>query len=266
MAHPALSCRAAVRIPWARFLPPLSEPGVPIAGTGLSSGIMRLAHGLPGLNQRAGLASRGTRLAPLRWSDRCVVRPADALTTATMRVVPFAYACDDFWQFCSFTGVIGLRPLPEPVPFRHPFHLKLLSSAGITRRQRSYELLRHPGWPDLALTGRRLARATPPAGLPVLRPSPSSTRAVATTPAESAGARVARFPATGSLPRVNGGSASASPVSGPARRSLALRPAWSLTTQGGLCRRSASADVVTSFVRSDCYRLERQLPGGIRTR
>ena len=30
--------------------------------------------------------------------------------------------------------------------------------------------------------------------------------------------------------------------------------------------RSASADVVTSIVRSDCYRLERQLPGGIRTR
>ena len=33
-----------------------------------------------------------------------------------------------------------------------------------------------------------------------------------------------------------------------------------------LCHRSASADVVASIVRSDCYRLERQLPGGIRTR
>ena len=32
-----------------------------------------------------------------------------------------------------------------------------------------YGLLRHPGRPDLALTGRRLARATPPAGLPALR-------------------------------------------------------------------------------------------------
>ena len=30
--------------------------------------------------------------------------------------------------------------------------------------------------------------------------------------------------------------------------------------------RSASAEVVTSFNRSDCYRLERHLPGGIRTR
>ena len=67
MAPPALSHRAAVRVPWARFLPPLSEPGVPISGTGLSSGIMRLAHGLSGCDQRAGLASRGTRLTPWRW-------------------------------------------------------------------------------------------------------------------------------------------------------------------------------------------------------
>ena len=39
--------RAAVRFPWARVLPPLSEPGGPVSGTGLSSGIMRLAHGFP---------------------------------------------------------------------------------------------------------------------------------------------------------------------------------------------------------------------------
>ena len=90
--------------------------------------------------------------------------------------------------------------------------------------------------PDLTLAGCRLARATPPAGsslqplppLPVLRPFPSSTRAVANTPAETAGAPVARFPAAGSLPRVAGGSAPASQVSRPSRRSLALRPAWSL--------------------------------------
>ncbi len=44
----------------------------------------------------------------------------------------------------------------------------------------------------------------------MLRPSPSSTRAAATTPAEPVGARVARFPTAGSLPRISGGSASAS--------------------------------------------------------
>ena len=36
--------------------------------------------------------------------------------------------------------------------------------------------------------------------------------------------------------------------------------------RAALCRRSASDDVVASIIRSDCYRLERQLPGGIRTR
>ena len=50
---------------------------------------------------------------------------------------------------------------------------------------------------------------SPPTGLPVLLPSPSSMRAAATTPAEPASARVARFPASGSLPRDTVGSASA---------------------------------------------------------
>ena len=34
--------------------------------------------------------------------------------------------------------------------------------------------------------------------------------------------------------------------------------------EAALCHRSASDDVVTSTIRSDCYRLERHLPGGIR--
>ena len=63
----------------------------------------------------------------------------------------------------------------------------------------------------------------------MLRPIPSSTHATANTPAEPVGARVARFPTAGSLPRFNGGSASAVRVSRPARRSLALWPVWSLS-------------------------------------
>ena len=47
----------------------------------------------------------------------------------------------------------------------------------------------------------------------MLRPIPSSTHATANTPAEPVGARVARFPTAGSLPRFNGGSASAVRVS-----------------------------------------------------
>ena len=40
---------------------------------------MRLAHGIPGHDQRTGLASPGTRLAPFAPAGRCVVRPVDAL-------------------------------------------------------------------------------------------------------------------------------------------------------------------------------------------
>ena len=67
------------------------------------------------------------------------------------------------------------------------------------------------------------------AGATSTPPSPSSMRAAVTTPAEPVGARVVLFPTDCSLPRYSGGSASALPVSRPAQRSLALRPAWSLS-------------------------------------
>ena len=102
----------------------------------------------------------------------------------------------------------------------------------------------------------------------LLRPFASSMRAEANTPAEPAGARVARFPADVSFPRFQGGSASASTISRPAQSSLALRPAWSLRTAlgGSVFVPSALDDAVTSMIRSDRYRVERRLPGGIRTR
>ena len=77
--------------------------------------------------------------------------------------------------------------------------------------------------------GFPVGACAPPTGLPVLLLSPSCTHAATTTPAEPVGARVARFPTAVSLPRISGGSASALPVSRPARRSLALRPARSLS-------------------------------------
>ena len=40
----------------------------------------------------------------LALAGRCVVRPVDALATATVRVVPFACACDDVRHFCSSPG------------------------------------------------------------------------------------------------------------------------------------------------------------------
>ena len=50
-----------------RFLPPLSEPGVrDTSSTGLSSGIMRLAHGFPVATSGAGLAKGSPRAQRLR--------------------------------------------------------------------------------------------------------------------------------------------------------------------------------------------------------
>ena len=193
--------------------------------------------------------------------------PIDALTTATARVVPFAYACDDVWHSCSFIGVIGrsatpgacslspslppeapslgrhcpastvVRASPPPWPARpcpHGSSVGACHAAGRASRVASIPLFhaccRHyPGG-----TGRCSRRSLPDRW----QPSPLFGRV---------GFRVTRFEACSAFTRV-------------VARVVAEPP------RAALCRRSASADVVTSIVRSDCYRLERQLPGGIRTR
>ena len=203
----------------------------------------------------------------LALAGRCVVRPVDALTTATARVVPFACACDDVWHSCSSVGVIGrsatpgacsrspslppeapslgrhcpastvIRASPPPWPARpcpHGSSVGACYATGRASRVASIPLFhtcrRHyPGG-----TGRCSRRSLPDRW----QPSPIFGRV---------GFRVARFEACSAFTRV-------------AARVLAEPP------KAALCRRSASADVVTSIVRSDCYRLERQLPGGIRTR
>ena len=104
-------------------------------------------------------------------------------------------------------GRVHTNPLSRPADgSREPWHqarqrarAAALWKGSPTRFVRKYTVrtpLRHPDRPDLTLAGCRLARATPPAGLPVLRPIPSSTRAAAITPAEPVGARrpLAAFP------------------------------------------------------------------------
>jgi hypothetical protein len=88
------------------------------------------------------------------------------------------------------------------------------------------------------------------------------THPAATTPVESSGALFARFPDDRSLPRFVAGSASTSALSGPARRSLiaavcvlAKSPTVTLYIEG-------FSRFVNLHDCSDCYRLERQLPGG----
>ena len=152
---------------------------------------------------------------------------------------------------CCPEGGAVLPPRPRTSSTRHPrvtpsgvseHFLKLLGSRQSPCPVPLPTSLSNQGpFPPPALPGFLSTMglsATPPTGLPVLRSSPSSMRAAATTkrarvasgiPAESVGARGARFPSDGSLPRHSGGSASALSVSRPARRSHLLRPAWSLS-------------------------------------
>ncbi len=118
--------------------------------------------------------------------------------------------------------------------------------------------------------GFSVGACAPPTGLPVLLLRSSCTHAAANTPAETTGlsrSRPLAVPVAGSLPRYNGGSASASTFSRPARRSLALRPACSLNRP----RRSVSPKCFSPFrYLHDPLRLlpagTNKLPGGIRTR
>jgi len=140
-----------------------------------------------------------------------------------------------------------------------------LSSTGVTRLRRSYAPLRHPARPGSIPRGMPVDRAHGRfTGLPVLPLPASFVPAVVTTPAQPAGVYFALFPVDVSLPRIPAGSACALPFSRPAQRSLALRPARSPNPlKDPLHRRLQSLRFLHDC--SDCFRLERQLPGGIRT-
>jgi hypothetical protein len=143
--------------------------------------------------------------------------------------------------------------------------LRPLPSTGITRLQQYYEPLRHPVTPGLSLAGCRLILMLDHVmgfpcciDVPLIRmPSPISRR----------NARVLlslASPDMAAFPEISVGSASASPFSRPAQRSLTLRPAYSPShpTDDPYTRGFNRLSLCGC---SDCYRLERQLPGGIRT-
>ena len=84
----------------------------------------------------------------------------------------------------------------SPITFTSPSSeacqkVRALCSAGITRHRRSYDPVRLPPWPLPSATLRTLP--SPMTGLPRL-PEPPFRRAVPTTPADRAGARVDCFP------------------------------------------------------------------------
>ena len=76
--------------------------------------------------------------------------------------------------------------------------VRALCSAGITRPRRSYDPVRLPSWPPPVATLRPLP--SPMTGLPRL-PEPPFRRAMPTTPADRAGARVDCFPAHAAFPK-----------------------------------------------------------------
>ena len=106
------------------------------------------------------------------------------------------------------------------------------SSTGATPRLQSYGPLRHPAGPACPSRGSgcrvhgtdRASRvATPSIFHACRRHYPGGNRPVLSSLSSQP---------VGGLPLITGGSASASSVSRPARRSLAFRPAWSLSRPG----------------------------------
>src|SRR5215831_4085075 len=102
------------------------------------------------------------------------------------------------------------------------FQLRPLPSTGITRLRRYYEPLRHPIRPGLSLASCQFDAS--PLGLPVLRCFPLLACRRQYPGRSNEGSRRSYSSTVSGLPSILGGSAPASPVSGPAQRSLTLRP------------------------------------------
>ena len=207
----------------------------------LSSGIVHLAHGTP---------VRG-RFQPC-WSqrDRRFVPPASRSCTASP-AVPLSDAPSGLFTPLTAPSLppsVGPTPsllhvMPpdsyvQPLkrgsrqshsrklsPFRHPS----TEAPFLDGRYPASSVLRAsppPCRPGLPLAGFRLPRARHRHGFPCCyafhlpcMPTPLVLSSLSSRPA-------------GGLPLITGGSASASSVSRPARRSLAFRPAWSLSRPG----------------------------------
>ena len=161
----------------------------------------------------------------------CVVRPVDALTTATARVVPFAYACDDVWHSCSFIGVIGRSATPgacsrspslPPAPLPSARHCP---ASTVVRAS--------PPWPARPCPHASVGAcyATGRASRSVHSPLPHVRRHNRSVPV-AASRPLAAFPdiQAGRLPIARFEACSA----------------FTRVATAQVCRRSASADVVTS--------------------
>src|SRR6202035_6015495 len=137
--------------------------------------------------------------------------------------------------------------------------VRALSSASITRLQRSYGPVRLPPWPPPFATSRSLP--SPLTGLPRL-PEPPFQRAVPTTPADRAGARVDCFPVHTAFPVLKAGRHPHYLFRGLLRLHSRYGPLDRSTAQGGL-RHEASARPVARTSRSSATGPIDNSPGGI---
>src|SRR4249919_829185 len=124
--------------------------------------------------------------------------------------------------------------------------LRPLPSAGVTRLPRYYGPLRHPTRPGLSLASCQLIPTAITAGASRVASGLLCVHAVAITPAGSMEPVRSSLSIVGGLPREKVGSAPATVFSGPAQRSLTLRPARSRSRQATLSIESSDSFVASA--------------------
>ena len=152
----------------------------------------------------------------------------------------------------------------SPITFTSPSSeacqkVRALCSAGITRHRRSYDPVRLPSWSLPSATLRTLP--SPMTSLPRL-PEPPFRRAVPTTPADRAGARVDCFPAHAAFPKWQEGRHPHCHFRGLLRLHSRYGPPDRSATQGDLCH-EAPTQPVTRPSRSSASGPIDNYPGGI---
>ena len=159
-----------------------------------------------------------------------------------------------------FDGVLRLIANHHDLSiFESAPEVRVLSSADITRLQRSYDPVRLPPEPSPVATLRPLP--SPMTGLPRL-PEPSFQRAVPTTPADRASARVDCFPARTAFPKWPEGRHPHCHFRGLLRLHSRYGPSDRSAAQGDLCH-EAPALPVTQPNRSSATGSIDNSPGGI---
>jgi hypothetical protein len=159
-------------VPWLRFLSPLIKPDVRNYRIRLSDWLHRKAHN----------------------AQLSMQMPCDSTQVVTV----FAQRYSSLQCRLISMVLIGIRQSPILGFFKSAPEVRVLCSAGIAQHLRSYDPVRLPPGPPSETTLRTLP--SPMTGLPRLPASPFR-RAVPTTPADRAGARVDLFPAHAAFPK-----------------------------------------------------------------